>query len=763
MRGESYETQNDSGNFGCIRVYRSTGINPAQASQVYELDGIEVNADADKTVDQFGNVVTSQSYYRTGGDVDVIDSATIEKRHYQQVGDALKYLPGVQVQTPGGYRGGEYGYTQTHSVVTINGDARVIVLVDGRRMDNTSGSAVAANSGSGSKATVDINQIVGVDDIDKIEVMKGPGASAYGADATGGVINIITKKGTTKPHETLDFSMGSWKRYNYGFSMSGGNTAGNVKYFIAGRREMGGDSHYRDGLTDKNYTWHQTGYRDNSVNARFDFMLDKKDPNKYLTIAYNHMDGNDDYPLTAPYYKYLNETDWTRIKNDYKNNKYGDPKNPGYRNLWIMWLGAYNRYNKNNYDVTYNFKKDHGMDSFIRFYDQRETYWGSFGGGDSDLSAPVPFTDEWNEWAKTHYKGRDHKSWWHHLNNRGFEFQYAKAVGKHDLITEWTYDKSHYLNRRANLKDITSSRVERESVLGYIQDKIHINKRWEITPAIRYSHYSDMAQSSSTGTSSHAGSSTNTFTPSISTQFAIDDTSSIYASYSKVYRPLRVGDYTRNNGKINAGLKNEKGDVWAFGYRKHWGDTDSFSIHYDYTRMSNAVNRYSIWDPSAQDFNLKYINAKETKKSFNMTASHKFDSHWTLSANYSHALDHWKAKNGMEFDPDLSWADGNVNSVINKLRPQNTYTAILTYDNGKFNTSLLCNYYTGLNRMAYTSNRFLVMDWTANYDINSNWSVYGSVTNLTNEAWENTYTAYLGMGAWPQPGRAFMIGTKYKF
>lgn len=492
-------------------------------------------------------------------------------------------------------------------------------------------------------------------------------------------------------------------------------------------------------------------------------MLDKKDPNKYLTIAYNHMDGNDDYPLTAPYYKYLNETDWTRIKNDYKNNKYGDPKNPGYRNLWIMWLGAYNRYNKNNYDVTYNFKKDHGMDSFIRFYDQRETYWGSFGGGDSDLSAPVPFTDEWNEWAKTHYKGRDHKSWWHHLNNRGFEFQYAKAVGKHDLITEWTYDKSHYLNRRANLKDITSSRVERESVLGYIQDKIHINKRWEITPAIRYSHYSDMAQSSSTGTSSHAGSSTNTFTPSISTQFAIDDTSSIYASYSKVYRPLRVGDYTRNNGKINAGLKNEKGDVWAFGYRKHWGDTDSFSIHYDYTRMSNAVNRYSIWDPSAQDFNLKYINAKETKKSFNMTASHKFDSHWTLSANYSHALDHWKAKNGMEFDPDLSWVDGNVNSVINKLRPQNTYTAILTYDNGKFNTSLLCNYYTGLNRMAYTSNRFLVMDWTANYDINSNWSVYGSVTNLTNEAWENTYTAYLGMGAWPQPGRAFMIGTKYKF
>lgn len=74
---------------------------------VYTLDGIEVSADRQK--DRFGNMITEQSYYRTGGDVQVIDSDTIEKRHYTQVGDALKYIPGVQVQTPGGYRGGEYG------------------------------------------------------------------------------------------------------------------------------------------------------------------------------------------------------------------------------------------------------------------------------------------------------------------------------------------------------------------------------------------------------------------------------------------------------------------------------------------------------------------------------------------------------------------------------------------------------------------------------------------------------------------------------
>ena len=182
------------------------GVSFIQAAESYTLDGIIVTGD--KEYDRFGNVITEQSYYRTGGDVDVITSQTLEKRHYAQLGDALKSVPGVQVQSPGGYRGGEYGYTQTHSIVTINGDARVVVMIDGRRMDNKAGGIVAGNSGSGSKAMVDINQITSMDNIDKIEVIKGPGASVYGADATGGVINIITKKGTQKTSGSVDFSAG---------------------------------------------------------------------------------------------------------------------------------------------------------------------------------------------------------------------------------------------------------------------------------------------------------------------------------------------------------------------------------------------------------------------------------------------------------------------------------------------------------------------------------------------------------------------------
>ena len=47
---------------------------------MYTLDAVVV--EADKTKNKFGDTITEQSYYRTGGDVKVITREEIEKRHY---------------------------------------------------------------------------------------------------------------------------------------------------------------------------------------------------------------------------------------------------------------------------------------------------------------------------------------------------------------------------------------------------------------------------------------------------------------------------------------------------------------------------------------------------------------------------------------------------------------------------------------------------------------------------------------------------------
>ena len=115
-------------------------------------------------------------------------------------------------------------------------------------------------------------------------------------------------------------------------------------------------------------------------------------------------------------------------------------------------------------------------------------------------------------------------------------------------------------------------------------------------------------------------------------------------------------------------------------------------------------------------------------------------------------------------NPDWGYNDsGDINTGINKLRPANHYTLNVNYDAGKLSSGFLMNYYTGSNLAAFTSKRFLVLDWNLNYDVNKDLTTYVAVTNLTNEAYETTSNSRYGSGSSAMPGRQAMIGAKYKF
>ena len=225
--------------FGGISAYAAHDEN----LNVYTLDTVVV--EADKTKNKFGDTITEQSYYRTGGDVKVITREELDKRHYTDVTEAIKRIPGITFQNPG-YRGGEYGYQFYNNGISINGDTRVVVLVDGRRVDNAASSRIDSSSAAGSKSTgVNLDQVTNMENVDKIEVIKGPGASVYGDDATGGVINIITRKGGRDSQGSIDLATGSWKKHHYAINYSG--SAGNDRswhYFISANRDMSGDTKY---------------------------------------------------------------------------------------------------------------------------------------------------------------------------------------------------------------------------------------------------------------------------------------------------------------------------------------------------------------------------------------------------------------------------------------------------------------------------------------------------------------------------------------
>lgn len=108
----------------------------------------------------------------------VISAEKIADRHYLDVADVLKDVPGATVI--------DSGEGADEKKIILNGDERVLVLVNGRRVN--------FDVGTLSRASYDLNQISDVSLIERIEVVKGHGGALYGSDAVGGVVNIITKK-----------------------------------------------------------------------------------------------------------------------------------------------------------------------------------------------------------------------------------------------------------------------------------------------------------------------------------------------------------------------------------------------------------------------------------------------------------------------------------------------------------------------------------------------------------------------------------------
>lgn len=793
----------------------------------YTLDTVYVTTD--QTKNKFGDTITEQSYYRTGGDVKVITREEIEKRHYTDVTEAIKRIPGVTFQNPG-YRGGEYGYQFYNNGVSINGDTRVVVLVDGRRVDNATSTRISDNSTSGSKSTgVNLDQVTNIENIEKIEVIKGPGASVYGDDATGGVINIITRKGGKDTQGTIDLATGSWDKHHYAFSYSGSAGEDNSwHYFISANRDMSGDTKYHDSFTGSDGRLEGSKWKEDGVNIRLDKEFNEK---QNLKIWYNHRQGVDGYPIGVPNQKYMNKPHWENIisratiggfydteEHAKKGTKFdseglinvfdmkddatyflgatmaGDGKNPGYHNLFSLDgnYGSFSRFKNNDWDIVYTFNKDNGMESFLRLYSQNHRlanqdvyHWYKKGRPKqaiADFKALYPNgatgaqVKQWIQENLAPFTGNKEalKKWieetggyakeptsWHEEKNRGAQLQYAKSLGKHDVIANVTYDKAHNYAYRTdrNTGKVTSSDVTRKTVRTYVQDKIHLTDKWDLTPSLRYSRYSDFE----TSDGKKGAGNTHDFNYSLNTEYNFSDHTGMYLGWTKIFRPLRQGDYTIVDSIFNAPLKDEEGHVWTFGLHHDFNDRTTLAVHYDFTKMSNAIAKLPVLDPATSEFKSTPLNAKEDKQSFNITLDHQVNKYVTMSASYSHMKDKWKSKDKWILGPESGWNESDINTGINHLRPQNHYALNVSYDRDHFYTGLLINYYTGCSSIAFTDHSFLVVDWNANYEFANGLTAYLTVGNLTNEAYETSYNSWNGIGSSAMPGRYVMVGTKYKF
>lgn len=114
--------------------------------------------------------------YTVGNAVTVVTGEELRAQQVRHAGEALRSLPGVSVGRSGGFG----NFTQ----VRIRGAEgnHTLVLIDGIEANNTA------------DGEFDFSNL-SAEDIERIEVIRGPMSGLYGSNAVGGVINIITRRG----------------------------------------------------------------------------------------------------------------------------------------------------------------------------------------------------------------------------------------------------------------------------------------------------------------------------------------------------------------------------------------------------------------------------------------------------------------------------------------------------------------------------------------------------------------------------------------
>jgi iron complex outermembrane receptor protein len=121
-----------------------------------------------------------QKDYTTGRNIITLRGADFNKLPVSSIDEWLRYVPGVEVQ--------QRGPQGTQSDIIIRGGTfqQVLVVIDGIRLNDP--------------LTGHFSTYIPLhpEDIEKIEIIKGAAAAVYGADAIGGVVNIITKLGTAQ-------------------------------------------------------------------------------------------------------------------------------------------------------------------------------------------------------------------------------------------------------------------------------------------------------------------------------------------------------------------------------------------------------------------------------------------------------------------------------------------------------------------------------------------------------------------------------------
>jgi vitamin B12 transporter len=255
-----------------------------QANETHELSTITVTS-ATKTEQSIKDVTSN---------INVITKEEIEEKKFTTVLEALNSVAGISFSSNGGI-----GSTSSLNLRGSDNN-RVLILIDGIKYKDHS-----------STSGTDIAHVM-IHNIERIEVIKGAQSGIWGADASAGVINIITKKASLGTHGNALVEYGSFNTKKYEALVSHGSELFDFSLSASKLDTNGFSTAAPKGEDIKQYE--DDAYKNRTINAKANLYL-----NDNSKIGFNIVD----IDALKEYDSSANNPNDTTMKNDTQSRLYG--------------------------------------------------------------------------------------------------------------------------------------------------------------------------------------------------------------------------------------------------------------------------------------------------------------------------------------------------------------------------------------------------------------------------------------------------------
>lgn len=684
----------------------------------FQLDEIVVTAT--RTLKQIQEVPAS---------ISVVTAKDIKEKNVTTVRDAIAQMPGVYMDMAG------------NSGITLRGfsSTDILVLVDGQQMNSTYNSVVNFNE-------------IPVENVERIEVLRGAASSIYGGHAVGGVINITTKEARDNGlHGDAALSYGShktWKKalylngkandkISFGAGYENRSSDGFRGFYRTAKGSKSGKAAYNATLPEMSggyYVYGGRGEKDwkqESYNAHIKYNFDDSKSLKYIYTKsksrYNYHD-----PFSYVYDKNGNQVFSGNVKT-----QNGD----------IITLSTSEFYGylgeseKDRHNLTYKDEKNH----FTTLLGYSEDNYNGF------TSPNLP-----KSYKKTDWTGAgDYSSHPEKIYNLDVTKAWENVGGKHTILTGFSFKQEEMNQERYNLsawrdrKSKTSmyaiDQGKVKNLALYLQDEFKISEPFTLYAGVRYDHFKKGAGKfwwDSKYDYSSEGKSYNEISPKLALSYKADDTTNFYISYGHSFNPpplyniYRYGGAGMGNVIPNPALDPETSNTFELGVKKQFGKTTELSVNLYQIKTKDKV-AYTYFkgvDPKDKKYKTlykQYINyGREKRRGVEFDVQHQFNKNFSGYFNWA-----WQSGrlDGAKL-PDTN-KDG-YNNEPNYDLPKHLLHAGLQYKQNKFNALLDCEYVSA--RMAPedpggeygAEDAFFLVNTALNYDINKDCSIQFAVNNL---------------------------------